>query len=164
MAITPGKIFDTSLDKYPGEVTLPEHTGITSHVLVFKLGGDSVNGAVFQDIINSIFERAQDLQLNIVSVTSDMGACNQALWKVWGISAGRHSPINSKIRHPLNENKIHAIGQQVSQYLKNPSSSSYDEDDREFISGFLDTIQAKQESYGDTKVPTEVSAPTFKLQ
>nr|CAI5855990.1 unnamed protein product [Callosobruchus analis] len=133
MAITPGKIFDTSLNKYLGGVTLPGHTGIASHVLAFMLGGlskrwkqivgyyftgDSVNGAVFQDIINSIFERAQDLQLNIVSVKSDMGACNQALWKVWGISAGRHSPINSKIRHPLNENKFLHIFADVPHYLK----------------------------------------------
>nr|CAI5865537.1 unnamed protein product [Callosobruchus analis] len=59
--------------------------------------------------------------------------------------------------------KLWKPSQTVSQYLKNPSSSSYDEDDREFISGFLDTIQAKQESYDDTKVPTEVSAPTFNL-
>nr|CAI5858769.1 unnamed protein product [Callosobruchus analis] len=60
--------------------------------------------------------------------------------------------------------KLWKPSQTVSQYLKNLSSSSYDEDDREFISGFLDTIQAKHKSYDDTKVPTEVSAPTFKLQ
>nr|CAH7717948.1 unnamed protein product [Callosobruchus chinensis] len=69
---------------------------------------DSVNGALFQDIIKSIFERAE-----------------------------------------------------VSQYIKNPSCSSYDEDEREFLSGFLDTIQALKENYGDIDFPTEVPTPPF---
>lgn len=90
MAITPGHIYDTSLNKYFGQVTLPEHTGMATHVLVFMLAGintrwkqviayyftgNSVNGSVFKKIINMIFEEARNINLDIVSVTSDMGSC-----------------------------------------------------------------------------------------
>lgn len=137
MAITPGKTYDTSLNKYLGEVTLPGHTGIATHVLVFMLGGitkrwkqivayyftgDSVNGAVFKEIIECIFQKAEDLQLNIVSVTSDMGSCNQALWKTWGISAGRYCPINCKIPHPLNANTFLHVFADVPHLFKNIKS------------------------------------------
>lgn len=81
MAITSGNVYDCSLSKYFGNVTLPEHSGMATHVLVFMLGGvitrwkqvvayyytsDSVNGAVFHDIIECIFQKAEELQLNIL--------------------------------------------------------------------------------------------------
>ncbi|KAB0804614.1 hypothetical protein PPYR_01584 [Photinus pyralis] len=120
MAITPGNTYDSSLSKYFGDVTLPEHTGIATHVLVFMLGGitvrwkqvvayyytsNSVNGTVFKDIIMEILKRAEELKLNILSVTSDMGASNQALWKALGVMAGRHSETKCKIPHPINNNE-----------------------------------------------------------
>jgi hypothetical protein len=43
--------------------------------------GNSVPGSVFQTIIYSIFEKAAEIKLNIILIKSDMGACNQALWK-----------------------------------------------------------------------------------
>lgn len=67
MAITPGTSYDTSLKKYFGNVTLPDHSGLATHVLVFMLGGitsrwkqvvayyftsDSVNGDIFKNIIH----------------------------------------------------------------------------------------------------------------
>lgn len=123
MAITPGNTYDSSLNKYYGNVTLPDHSGIATHVLVFMLGGvntrwkqivayyftgDSVNGAAFNDIIKKIFDKAVALGLNILSITSDMGPANQALWKTWGVTAGRHSLLRNKINHPLEQdNKVY---------------------------------------------------------
>ncbi|KAF2891236.1 hypothetical protein ILUMI_14936 [Ignelater luminosus] len=106
MAITPGKVYDMSLNKYFGDVTLPNHDGIASDVLVFLLAGvtmrwkqivayyftgGSVDGSVFTNIIKEIFEKANVLNLNILGITSDMGPSNQAMWRTWGISAGRHT-------------------------------------------------------------------------
>ena len=137
MAITPGNVFDTSLNKYFEDVTLPEHTGIATHVLVFMLGGvttrwkqvvayhftgNSVNGAVFKNIIESIIKIAKDLKLNILSVTSDMGSCNQALWRAWGISAGRYSPVNCKIPHPSHLDEFLYIFADIPHLFKNIKS------------------------------------------
>lgn len=137
MAITPGKIYDTSLGKYFGEVTLPGHSGQATHVLVFMLAGitsrwkqvvayyftsDSVNGAVFKNIIVDIFRKAEALGLNILTVTSDMGPCNQALWREWGIKAGRYSVIKSEIDHPLSLEKTVYVFADVPHLFKNIKS------------------------------------------
>lgn len=49
----------------------------------------------------------------------------------------------------------------VSQYLKKPSSSSFYKDERQFVSGFLDTIQVSEERHDDIQLITEVPTPTF---
>jgi len=38
MAITPASLYDTSLNKYIGNVTLPEHKVVATNVMVFMLG------------------------------------------------------------------------------------------------------------------------------
>lgn len=120
MAISPGNTYDTSLNKYFGQVTLPDHSGTATHVLVFMLAGintrwkqvvayyftgNSVNGSIFKDIMLMIIEEAKSINLNIMSVTSDMGSCNQALWKTLGITAGRHQIIKNSIENPIDSSK-----------------------------------------------------------
>lgn len=88
MAITPGTIYDTSLNKYFGQVTLSEHSGTATDVLVFMLAGvnsrwkqiveyyftsNTVFGSVFKNIIFTIFKKSHETGLNILSITSDMG-------------------------------------------------------------------------------------------
>lgn len=51
----------------------------------------------------------------------------------------------------------------ISQYLKNTSSSSYEEDDREFLSGFLDSIQVQCQDYKYIVLPPNISEPQFNL-
>ncbi|KAJ4426849.1 hypothetical protein ANN_26648 [Periplaneta americana] len=137
MAITSGNVYDCSLSKYFGNVTPPEHSDMATHVLVFMLGGvitrwkqvvayyytsDSVNGAVFHDIIECIFQKAEELQLNILSVTSDMGSCNQALWRAWGVTAGRYSEIKCTVAHPLHSDKVVFVFADVPHLFKNIKS------------------------------------------
>lgn len=120
MAITPGKIYDASMCKYFGDVTLPEHSGVATHVLVFLLAGvnsrwkqivayyftsNTVFGSVFKEIVFTIFKEADEIGLNILSITSDMGACNQAFWRTLDVNAGRHTIIRNSIQHPLNPSK-----------------------------------------------------------
>lgn len=54
-----------------------------------------------------IFEKAEDLKLNILSWTSKMGSCNSALWRTWAISAGRYSLVSCKIPHPLHSDFVY---------------------------------------------------------
>jgi hypothetical protein len=134
MAITSASVFDISLNKYFGKVTLPDHTGVATHVLVFMLAGikprwkqvvayyftgNSIKGVIINDIIENILQKVEPLGLNVLSVTSDMGASNQALWKVWGITAGRHSDIKSKTSHPTVENKSVYVFADVPHLFKN---------------------------------------------
>lgn len=120
MAIRPSTTYDTSLKKMFGTVTLPNHTGTATHVLVFMLAGitsrwkqivayyftsNTVDGSVFKDIINEIFKKTSELGVNILSITSDMGACNQALWRTLGIMAGRHRTIKNSVENPLDSKK-----------------------------------------------------------
>lgn len=116
MTITPSKVYDISTSSYIGNVTLPNHSGVATHALVIMLGGistrwkqtvayyfsgDSVNGTVYDKILTEVITKSEDLGLKIVSITSDMGSSNQALWKYWKITAGRHSKISNFITHPL---------------------------------------------------------------
>jgi hypothetical protein len=80
-----------------GHVTLPNHEGeYATHVLVIMLGGitsrwkqavayffspDSVDGAVLGQIVKDVIIKAAEIHLDVVSVTTDMGASNQAMWK-----------------------------------------------------------------------------------
>lgn len=49
----------------------------------------------------------------------------------------------------------------ISQYLKKSGSSSYDEDDREFLAGFLDSTRAKKPSYENVQLPLHVNTSAF---
>jgi hypothetical protein len=46
-----------------------------------------------------------ELKLNVISITSDMGACNQALWRKMQVGAGRHKVIKNYISNPTDSMK-----------------------------------------------------------
>lgn len=115
MAITPASLYDTSLNKYIGNITLPDHEGVATNVMVFMLGGitskwkptvgyyftgKSVNSIVYDGIIKDIIAKSEEIGLKIVSIVSDMGSCNQALWRNWNIQAKQHSEVCNFIPHP----------------------------------------------------------------
>ena len=115
MSLTSSIEYDASGGNLMGSVTLPEHTGIATHALVFMLGGittrwkqtvayhytsNSTDGAVFKDIILDIIQRAADISLHVEAVASDMGSANRAMWKSFGIICGKHCRTTCKIPHP----------------------------------------------------------------
>lgn len=51
----------------------------------------------------------------------------------------------------------------VSQYLENASKNSYADDDRELLSGFLDSLKWTSHDYDEVVLRTEVKAPAFNL-
>ncbi len=117
---TTGKVeYDKSSDKYVGYVTLPGHSGSAEHGLVFMLSGirlrwkqvvayyftgNSVNGKEFKAIIVEIIKKAHAKKLNVLSVTSDMGSANRAMWKSFGVGVTRKKQVCSCV-HPCDENK-----------------------------------------------------------
>jgi hypothetical protein len=88
-------------------------------VVAYYFTGNSVNGQIFADIIKEIFENSKRIGLNILSVTSDMGGSNQALWRRWGVHAGRHSVTNFKIPHPLTPEQSVFVFSDVPHLFKN---------------------------------------------
>jgi len=53
----------------------------------------------------------------------------------------------------------------VSQYLKEVSTGSYEEDDRTFLSGYLNTLNTKpiENQLQNIQLPSETSEPDIKL-
>lgn len=96
MNLEVGWNYDPKSGSYYGNVTLPEHSGPATHALTFMLGGlsthwkqavcyhftpDSVDGSVFKKIIHDIILKAESINLDVVSVVSDMGGSNQKMWR-----------------------------------------------------------------------------------
>jgi hypothetical protein len=52
----------------------------------------------------------------------------------------------------------------VSQYIKNTSTSSYEEDDRQFLAGFLDIITDYKVEYDQVQLPAKVPEVTVNLR
>src|SRR5688572_8957393 len=115
MSITPSVEYDIRTGRLMGEVTLPGHSGKATHAMVFMLSGistrwkqtvayyftgNSVFGSAIKPIVTNIIQRAWDIGLRVVTVTSDMGACNRALWTTFGICCGRASKAVNAVLHP----------------------------------------------------------------
>lgn len=74
--------------------------------LLVKLGiliflGDKTNGSVFKDIVVDILKRAHSIGLYVISITSDMGSSNRAMWKSFGIQCSKNAPTVSSCGHPV---------------------------------------------------------------
>ena len=115
MSLTSKLEYDAGSDSVYGNVTLPKHSGIATHALVFMLGGittrwkqtvayyytsNSTDGTVFKDIILDIIKRATDIGLQVEAVASDMGSSNRAMWRSFGIVCGPLCQTVNRIMHP----------------------------------------------------------------
>lgn len=125
MFLTEGMNYDVASKSFIGNVTLPEHEGIANHGLVFMLGGissrwkqtvayyftsDSVKGGTLKPIINSIISKAEDIGLRVNSITSDMGACNKAMWTSYGVGCSFLRDVNNSVLHPCDsERKLYFL-------------------------------------------------------
>lgn len=125
MSITPSVEYDVRTGRLMGEVTLPGHSGKATHAMVFMLSGistrwkqtvayyftgNSVFGSAVKPIVTNIIQRAWDIGLRVVTVTSDMGACNRAIWSAFGICCGRSSRTVNAILHPCStERKLYFL-------------------------------------------------------
>lgn len=134
MSITASVEYDNSSGRVLGDVTLPDHKGIATHGLVFMLSGittrwkqviayhytgNSYDGGTMKPIVLDIIERAAHIGLHVVSVTSDMGSMNQAMWKAFGIVSGKQCQTINKIQHPYNPERFLYFLADVPHVLKN---------------------------------------------
>lgn len=112
MSISPSTEYDMRTGRIMGEVTLPGHSGRATHAMVFMLAGintrwkqtvayyfsgNSVFGSVLKPIVCNIIMKVSQIGLNILNVTTDMGSCNQAMWRTYGISCGRMQRTVNKV-------------------------------------------------------------------
>jgi len=98
-----------------GQVTLPGHHGKAANALLFMLAGLStrckqvvayyftgnfVYGSAIKPTVMNLITKAHGIGLKVVAVTSDMGSCNRATWKSFGIQRGKLFKTVNKICHP----------------------------------------------------------------
>ena len=134
MSIKPTIDFDVKSGCFIGNVNLPDHEGIATHVLVFMLGGlttrwkqtvayfftgNATDGSAFVDIVLNIVACCREIGLTVVSVTSDMGSPNRAMWKKLGIMCTAQLNIVHKFCHPLDSDNEICVLADVPHLLKN---------------------------------------------
>lgn len=69
-------------------------------MVAYHYTANSVDGMALQDMVCSIIQKAESIGLNIVAVTSDMGASNRSMWRCFGIKAARQLEPVTSIPHP----------------------------------------------------------------
>lgn len=136
ISITPGLCYDNSTGTFVGNVTLPEHdtTEVATHVLVFMLAGISqrwkqvidyyytskhTDGSKFKPLILNYIEKANAIGLNVHAIVSDMGSANQAMWRSFGITAGKYSIAVNKCQHPIDDKRYLYFFHDVCHAFKN---------------------------------------------
>lgn len=134
MSITPNIEYDQSSGQLIGNVTLPGHSGIATHALVFMLGGitsrwkqtvayhysgNSTDGRALKPIVLDILRKASEIGLTVIAVTSDMGSVNRALWGSFNLQTARHCTTVNKIVHPVNADRSVYFLADVPHLIKN---------------------------------------------
>ena len=81
-----------------------------------------MKGESLHQLVSSVIARASSIGLQIVTVTSDMGPSNQAMWKVFGIQS-KQDYLTSFVMHPTAPtNRLHFLAD-VPHILKNLCSA-----------------------------------------
>jgi len=133
MSIKAAVEFDNRLCSFIGDVTLPKHSGATTHTVVFMLGGisthwkqtvayffsgNSTDGRVLCYIVMEIIVLCSGIGLNVLAVTSDMGSANTAMCKTLRIVCGQEKCIPS-FTHPSAPEKAVYVFADVAHLVKN---------------------------------------------
>ncbi|KAK6167127.1 hypothetical protein SNE40_021225 [Patella caerulea] len=134
-ALKAGYQYDKSGSCIRGSVTLPGHSGVAKHSLVFMLGGistrwkqvvayhftgDRVDGTTMNPIIFEIIKNACEIGLHMSCVTSDMDSSNRAMQKAFGIETSVKSDTHKyRITHPCDPNRYLYFIFDVPQQTKN---------------------------------------------
>lgn len=125
MSISEGWEYDTSTNKFFGNVTFPKLTDNSpTDALVFMIGGLSTRwkqivsyhftdktsaGEAYKNHIFELIRHSEESGLLVHSVTSDMGSLNQAMWKACGIKCTRNPKgefqIQNSIEHPSDSSR-----------------------------------------------------------
>ena len=89
--------------------------------ICFVFVDDRARGKVFKGIIINIIQRACNIGLHVVNVTSDMGSANRAMWRSFNISWNKE-PVSS-CPHPVaSGRRLHFLAD-VPHLIKNLKSA-----------------------------------------
>lgn len=88
-------------------------------MIAYHFTGSHVDGHVLKDYVLEIVQLCAGIPLRICVVTSDMGASNQAMWRVLGFSSHRNSSTVCSIPHPFLEGKELFFTADATHVLKN---------------------------------------------
>lgn len=122
MSLQPKYEYDVQHGSFDGECTLARSqrkvqgsdNPLATKALVFNLGGlttrwkkvvgfhftaNSFSWSCLKDLIVEIVSQCSRIGLHVAAVVCDMGPCNQAMWRSFGISCSR-GKICNKIPHP----------------------------------------------------------------
>ncbi|XP_042142352.1 uncharacterized protein LOC121833278 [Ixodes scapularis] len=69
-------------------------------VVCYQYTGSSFSGEDAASEVRTLIERCYSVGLQVVAITSDMGSGNRAMWKQFGVHAGRYSRTVNLIPHP----------------------------------------------------------------
>jgi len=129
MSITPQQCYNSATGSFIGKITFPNDKAndkIATHALVFMLvgignrwkhvvgyhfTGNSFNPETLKQIIFQIINKTEEKGYHVNFITSDMGSGNTGLWRILGISTGRHSEIVNYVTHPFDASRnLYIIG------------------------------------------------------
>lgn len=135
MSIKPSEVFDPLIQRMIGYCTFPAHSGIATKVLVILLAGISrrwkitvayyftgtadceckiqdVNATenALKTIIFTLIEKAENIDLRVNSVISDMGSDNKAMWNAeFGVGCTKEYVKTSIIHLVRPANRLYFI-------------------------------------------------------
>lgn len=120
MEIVNEKIYDIRPNFCFDSIIVPESRGNATHVQIFVLAGinarwkqivayyfteGSIERHAFENILLDIFHNAKEINLNIISITSDIDSNNQAIWDTLELDLTRQGIFNNTIDHLLDPSK-----------------------------------------------------------
>ena len=130
MAIEAGERYCKSLKKWVGKSTLPTHVGRATKALVIVIAGiqrrwkiavavyftnkrspeameqdkqKNLIGKAYEAILDEVITKAENLNLLVSGITSDMGSDNLAFWRAKGVTGGKKDKLVSSFRNPVRE-------------------------------------------------------------
>lgn len=124
--LSSGLAFDQTTGTIFGRPTLPladgslPHAAVATHGLVFMLGGvtqrwkqtvayhltgNSFSSTAVRENLIAIIQECEKIGVRIDAVVSDMGGGNMALWREFGIVAGKYSVPRVSCSHPVDQNR-----------------------------------------------------------
>jgi hypothetical protein len=87
-------------------------------IVAYHLTGNSIDPESLKAIVLDIINQCSKIGLHVMVIVCDMGPCNQALWKLFGITATRTIVVN-KIPHPTDPDNFLYFLPDVPHVLKN---------------------------------------------
>ena len=91
-------------------------------MVAYHFTGNSSSGDSLRSLVDSAISMAHSIGLRVVAVTSDMGPCNQSMWRSYQVNCTRKS-MTTFIAHPSEPNCLLHFLADVPHVVKNLCSA-----------------------------------------